>query len=486
MSFPAPSAPRPSARVGLELPFATLGFAASTLAISSGFVGTDGPPGYPVALIGSATAAFALFGRLTRYLFARGSTDQARAGSLAAANERQCVWVVTSAAIAVSAAALAAFSPKVDVLYEALVAGVALLGLGALTLAAVNRVRTATSLVSGLERIAQPHDPVADVEVDLGLGDERWLKAPKLESPYRGAEQVTEGVRGAVFDVQARLMRAALTNGGLAALCLSLLVLALSGRHARPSDSPNAPCPAEVIVAREFSAPSFIPPTEVPPSKAPAPAHPAERPGPTRSLSFASGEEWPSFQPRTAGSLDDFPTSLGPAKNVCVSPQFPRNCPSTTKGAVVYTLGGAGWGAGLDSPKARWIWRGDVTPESPADLQSARFERTFTVGAHPTGSIQIAADDFASVLVNETPVGTIGSVTDIRMAGQAQNVGARFDLTPALRPGLNTITIVAQNGPSAYAGGCDGQPCPYARNPAGVVFAGTLSWSDRAPAHADH
>ena len=41
-----------------------------------------------------------------------------------------------------------------------------------------------------------------------------------------------------------------------------------------------------------------------------------------------------------------------------------------------------------------------------------------------------------------------------------------------LKPGDNTVTVVGQNGPASYAA-CSG-PCDYARNPAGVVFAGEL------------
>ncbi|HEY2513941.1 MAG TPA: hypothetical protein VGI39_23905 [Polyangiaceae bacterium] len=481
--------------MGLELPFATLAFAASTLVISSGVIGADAPAGYPLAILFSATAAGGLLGRAIHHLFARGSNGRARAGSLAASDEQQRVWVVAAGAIALSGAALAAVSPKDDVQYEALLAAVAILALAGLTTAAVRRVRTAVALASGLERIAQPHDPLPEVEVDLGLGDERWLKASKLEGPYRGEDRATQGVRGAVFDVQARLLRSALVCGGLTALCLSLLVLGLAGR-ARASSTLQAQAAIEVPSREASPLKEVAPPKEVTaPEKVPAPANPGptrapsvptERPARARSLSFASGEDWPSFAGGAGADLGDARgASLGPATNVCVSPQFPSNCPAATPGALVYTNGGEGWRAAIALPQAHWIWRGDVALTAPGDLQVAVFERTFTVGAHPTGSIQVAADDVAAVFVNDTRVGAIGSVTDIGMAVQAQNVGARFDLTPALRPGPNKITIVAQNGPSSYAGGCYGHPCTYAQNPAGVVFAGALSWRDTAPASAD-
>ena len=83
-----------------------------------------------------------------------------------------------------------------------------------------------------------------------------------------------------------------------------------------------------------------------------------------------------------------------------------------------------------------------------------------------------AADDFVEVRVNGTTVGTNGSTTDVTLAGQAQATPATFDLSPFLRAGDNTITVVGQNGPSSFAG-CAG-PCTYAQNPAAVLFGGTL------------
>jgi hypothetical protein len=90
-----------------------------------------------------------------------------------------------------------------------------------------------------------------------------------------------------------------------------------------------------------------------------------------------------------------------------------------------------------------------------------------------SGTISIAAGDFAEVFVNGVSAGTIGSVSDISLASLAQSVLTTFDLSPYLVAGDNTITIMAQNGPAEYAG-CPGV-CPYAENPAGVVFAGSLS-----------
>jgi len=78
--------------------------------------------------------------------------------------------------------------------------------------------------------------------------------------------------------------------------------------------------------------------------------------------------------------------------------------------------------------------------------------------------------------VNGTAVGSVGSITDITPAGNAQNMLETFDLTPALQTGSNKITVVGQNGPSSFlSGACGAAGCSYAQNPAGVDFAGTLS-----------
>ena len=112
---------------------------------------------------------------------------------------------------------------------------------------------------------------------------------------------------------------------------------------------------------------------------------------------------------------------------------------------------------------------------SPADLQGAYFSKDFDLaGLLGTGTIFLAADDFAEVSVNGTLVGSTGSITDYGLAAGAQGGLKEFDLTPFMVSGPNTVTIRAQDGPGSF-GGCD--PCSYAGNPAGVVFGGTLSFT---------
>lgn len=187
-----------------------------------------------------------------------------------------------------------------------------------------------------------------------------------------------------------------------------------------------------------------------------------------RTQTFASGEDWPSY----AGSLDGPEgASLGKARAVCVVATVPANCPTD---AVAFRTSGAGWSATASlAPSALWIWRADVSRDGLSDLQFAVFEKSFTLGANATGSIQVAADDFVEVRVNGTVVGSAGSVTDEATAYAGQSQVTTMDLTSALRVGDNTLTVIAQNGPQSF-GSC-ASPCTFAVNTAGVIFGGTLS-----------
>jgi hypothetical protein len=146
-------------------------------------------------------------------------------------------------------------------------------------------------------------------------------------------------------------------------------------------------------------------------------------------------------------------------------------------GLVIYADGGggSGWGASSYLPDAFWIWHAGVAPSDFADLQVVVFDKTFTLGNDPTGSIQVAADDLAAVFVNGILVGSVGSVSNVAVAAAAQNMPSMFALGSSLHPGANTISVVGQNGPASFAGGCGGR-CSYAQNVAGVLFEGSLTW----------
>jgi hypothetical protein len=195
----------------------------------------------------------------------------------------------------------------------------------------------------------------------------------------------------------------------------------------------------------------------------------------TGEIWFASGPEWESFAPETPNALSSQPgASLGLARAVCVTAYLPPNCPD---GALVYDGSPfTPWRGGESIAGAQWIWRGDVSASQPADLQAAVFVLTFTVGPQPSGSIQIAVDDLAEVFVNGVSAGTTGSIASSDLAAAAAETAVTIDLTPELHEGLNFIAVAAQNGPSSFGLDCAPQGCTYSQNPAGVVFAGTLSW----------
>jgi hypothetical protein len=92
---------------------------------------------------------------------------------------------------------------------------------------------------------------------------------------------------------------------------------------------------------------------------------------------------------------------------------------------------------------------------------------------NPSSPPNCPPDNFAEVQVNGSVVGSVGSVTDGTVAGQAIMQLTTFDLGGYLVEGSNVITIVGQNGPSSWAG-CPGA-CTYTQNPAGIIFGGTLT-----------
>ena len=165
------------------------------------------------------------------------------------------------------------------------------------------------------------------------------------------------------------------------------------------------------------------------------------------------------------------PTWLPASQNVCLNGSSPIPCPP---GATVYGYPfPGGWAVNLSSiPGATWIWAAGITgatvPAIPAEFT---FSKTFSnVGVPLGGSISIAADDFAAVLVNGILVGTIGSRTDGTLAGQASSSLTTFDIGAFLVPGANLITVQGANGNFGCGAGA------YSCNPAGVVFGGSLSF----------
>ncbi|HEX2733790.1 MAG TPA: hypothetical protein VHM70_19405 [Polyangiaceae bacterium] len=157
-----------------------------------------------------------------------------------------------------------------------------------------------------------------------------------------------------------------------------------------------------------------------------------------RSQTFTSDDTWTSFAADDNGKSGN---ALGNAKLVCAASVL-QNCPA---GALQYGPPlSEGWKADLSKlPGAKWIWRADVKEMDVPQI--AAFEKTFELGPDPSGTLLIAADDFAEVRVNGTKIGSIGSITDAPKALDAQSALHPFDLTTALHSGSNTITIIGKN-----------------------------------------
>ena len=191
-------------------------------------------------------------------------------------------------------------------------------------------------------------------------------------------------------------------------------------------------------------------------------------------VTFASGAKWfaDPAGPQAPGS-GALP-GTGPAQLVCLNQFAPVGCPS---GATLWGYGGFAWPADLTPiPGAHWIWApGFEGNDTGADLAAFLFSRRLHLPDWPSaGTMFIAADDFAAVYVNGVLSGTVGSVVDTSLNGQAALT--QLDITGLLRPGWNKIRVLAENGPAWFAGVCSG-PCTYAENPAGVVFGGTISFA---------
>jgi hypothetical protein len=172
----------------------------------------------------------------------------------------------------------------------------------------------------------------------------------------------------------------------------------------------------------------------------------------TTTISFASDASWS-------------------AQLVCLNASAPVGC---APGSTLYGFPGAAWAVSLSPiPGAAWIWAPGITGSStPAYPAKYSFSKTFDLpGAPAGGTISLAADDSAAVIVNGTPVGSVGSTSNAAVAAAATNSLRTFDIGPYLIAGINVIAVNGANGNF----GCFS--VAYRCNPAGVVFGGSLSYT---------
>jgi hypothetical protein len=182
---------------------------------------------------------------------------------------------------------------------------------------------------------------------------------------------------------------------------------------------------------------------------------------------LAAGPMTITFASDTSWMADDADAGVGPsltlpapAQLVCLNASAPTGCPV---GATLYGWPGGGWTADLSGvPGAWWIWAPGIDGSTPpADLDAYTFTKTISVPGTPTaGSIAFGADDNVEVFVNGTSAGTHGSPDSLKTV----------DIGSLLVEGDNTIEVHAAN---ALICGSD---CPYQRNPAGVVFGGSITY----------
>ncbi|HYV48813.1 MAG TPA: hypothetical protein VFA20_28335 [Myxococcaceae bacterium] len=193
------------------------------------------------------------------------------------------------------------------------------------------------------------------------------------------------------------------------------------------------------------------------------------------NITFATGTDWRTFTIDPGERLDDEDVALGPAESVCLQPGYPPTCPA---GAVMYDSFWQSWTADL-APilGAQWIWATGVGPSTaPAGMAHFYFSRSVLVAGRPnSGWLAIASDDYTVVHVNGQEVGSVGSVTDQDAAAWANFHLTTFDISAALRPGQNVITLDSMNGPYFCPPGCT-----YHDNPAGVVAGGTITYGPAA------
>ena len=162
---------------------------------------------------------------------------------------------------------------------------------------------------------------------------------------------------------------------------------------------------------------------------------------------------------------------LGNAQNVCLNATVPSNCPAA---ATRYGYAFPGWTATI--PGATWIWAPNITAATASAANAEfTFQKQFFLCHVPTsGTISLAADDFAEVFLNGTSVGRSTSHSTLSTF-PVSAPQLRYGVTIAYY-GLNIIQVKARNGPNPS----DCRSGQYRCNPAGVILEASFADSANA------
>jgi hypothetical protein len=162
---------------------------------------------------------------------------------------------------------------------------------------------------------------------------------------------------------------------------------------------------------------------------------------------------------------------LGNAQNYCLNATEPPNCPP---GATLYGYPLVGWTANLSSiPGATWIWAPNITGTTPGAAGATFIFQTqfYVCGTPQGGTISVAADNSAQVSINGNPLllpnGQVFTATSHLTLSTVAVPASMLNQAPT----VNTITVVATNGPDP--GNCASDL--YQCNPAGFVLGASFT-----------
>ena len=217
----------PVARAGIFAAGAAVGGAATGALIDGPGANEMGMRVVGGASLGIFVALFFFAPLVVVVLAARRRVGRARRGSVADGSDRRRAWFRTAAAITI-AAWLLRLAPWAETRGWLVAAISTTAGLVWIWLADLVALAGLFRSIRGAERSVDPVDVDHGPVTDLGIGEERWLCSGARAHPYRSTERVTRVLRGALFEVQDLLTRAALWHTGLALIAVFALLLAPS------------------------------------------------------------------------------------------------------------------------------------------------------------------------------------------------------------------------------------------------------------------